>query len=125
MVASASAIPARVCAARGHFIAAYAAACSSQLIVVGSRAAQDVGSPVPVIDDTGLLVSYFFAASLRCQASSVVGVTGKTPAQRPRGMKCASAANQARSPGSYRTRPTGRRSTAFSCRSTSSSASFT
>jgi transcriptional regulator GlxA family with amidase domain len=54
MVASVSAIPARVCAAaRGHFIAAYAAACSSQLIVVGSRAAQDVGSPVPVIDHTG------------------------------------------------------------------------
>ena len=29
-----------------------------------------------------LLVSYFLAASLRCQASSVAGVTGKTPAQR-------------------------------------------
>ena len=26
-----------------------------------------------------LLVSYLLAASLRCQASSVVGVTGKTP----------------------------------------------
>ena len=33
-----------------------------------------------------LLVSYFLAASLRCQASSVAGVTGKTPAQRRRGM---------------------------------------
>ena len=29
-----------------------------------------------------LLVSYFLAASLRCQASSVAGVTGKTSAQR-------------------------------------------
>ena len=32
-----------------------------------------------------LLMSYFFAASLRCQASSVAGVTGKTPVQRLRG----------------------------------------
>ncbi len=32
-----------------------------------------------------LLVSYFFAASLRCQASSVAGVTGKTSAQCLRG----------------------------------------
>ena len=32
-----------------------------------------------------LLVSYFFAASLRCQASRVAGVTGKTSAQRLRG----------------------------------------
>ena len=32
-----------------------------------------------------LLVSYFFATSLRCQASSVAGVTGKTSAQRLRG----------------------------------------
>ena len=32
-----------------------------------------------------LLVPYFPAASLRCQASSVAGVTGKTSAQRPRG----------------------------------------
>jgi hypothetical protein len=48
MVASASAIPARVCAAaRGHFIAAQAAACSSQLVVAGARGAQDAGSPVP------------------------------------------------------------------------------
>ena len=31
------------------------------------------------------LVSYFFAASLRCQASSVADVTGKMPAQHPRG----------------------------------------
>lgn len=30
------------------------------------------------------LVSYFRAASLRCQASSVAGVTGKTSAQRRR-----------------------------------------
>ena len=72
---------------------------------------------------TPLLVSYFFAASLRCQASSVAGVTGKTPVQRLRGMSRVSAANQARSAGSYRIRLVWRRSTAFSCRSTSSSAS--
>ena len=71
-----------------------------------------------------LLMLYFFAASLRCQASSVAGVTGKTSAQRLRGTSRASAANQARSADSYRTRPACRRSTAFSCRSTSSSASF-
>jgi hypothetical protein len=71
-----------------------------------------------------LLVPYFPAASLRCQASSVAGVTGRTSAQRPRGTSRASAANQARSAGSYRTRPACRRSTAFSCRSISSSASF-
>jgi len=71
-----------------------------------------------------LLVSYFRAASLRCQASSVAGVTGKTSAQRLRGMNRVSAANQARSAGSYRTRPAFRRSTAFWCRSTSNSAFF-
>ena len=71
-----------------------------------------------------LLVSYFRAASLRCQASSVAGVTGKTSAQRRRGMNRVSAANQTRSPGSYRIRPGFRRSTAFSCRSTSNSAFF-
>jgi hypothetical protein len=49
-----------------------------------------------------LPVSYFLAASLRCQASSVAGVTGKTSAQRLRGISRASAANQARSAGSYR-----------------------
>ena len=47
-----------------------------------------------------LLVSYFFAASLRCQASSVAGVTGKTSAQRLQGMSRASAANHTRSAGS-------------------------
>ena len=47
-----------------------------------------------------LLVSYFFAASLRCQARSVAGVTGKTSAQRLRGMSRASAASQTRSAGS-------------------------
>ena len=71
-----------------------------------------------------LLVSYFLATSLRCQASSAAGVTGKTSAQRLRGTSRASAANQARSSGPYRTRPTCRRRTAFSCRSTSTSASF-
>jgi hypothetical protein len=63
-----------------------------------------------------LLVSYFFATSLRCQASSVAGVTGKTSAQRLRGTSRASATSQARSAGSYRTRPACRRRTAFSCR---------
>ena len=43
-----------------------------------------------------LLVSYVFAASLRCQASSVAGVTGKTSAPRRRGTSRGSAANQAR-----------------------------
>ena len=42
----------------------------------------------------------------------------------PRRMNRVSAANQARSPGSYRIRPAFRRSTAFSCRSTSNSAFF-
>ena len=46
-----------------------------------------------------LLVSYFLAASLRFQASSVAGVTGKTSAQRLRGTSRASAASQARSAG--------------------------
>jgi hypothetical protein len=71
-----------------------------------------------------LLVSYFRAASLRCQASSVAGVTGKTSAQRRRGMNRMSAANQVRSAGSYRIWPAFRRSTAFWCRSTSNSAFF-
>jgi hypothetical protein len=52
------------------------------------------------------------------------GRHGKTSAQRRRGMNRVSAANQARSAGSYRTRPACRRSTAFSCRSTSNSAPF-
>ncbi len=47
-----------------------------------------------------LLVPYLFAASLRCQASSVAGVTGKTSAQRLRGMNRASPASQTRSAGS-------------------------
>ncbi len=71
-----------------------------------------------------LLVSYLPAASLRCQASSVAGVTGKTSLQHPRGTSRASAASQARSAGSYRTRATCRRSTAFSWRRTSNSASL-
>jgi hypothetical protein len=71
-----------------------------------------------------LLVSYFLAASLRCQASRVAGVTGKMPAQCTRGISCASAANHTLSAGSYRIRPACRRSTVFSCRSTSSSASL-
>ena len=71
-----------------------------------------------------LLVSYFFAASLRCQASNVGGVTGKISVQRLRGTSRASAANHTRSVGSYRTRPVWRRSTAFSRRSTSNSVAF-
>ena len=47
-----------------------------------------------------LLVSYLLAASLRCQASSVAGVTGKTSVQRLRGRSQASAANHTRSAGS-------------------------
>jgi hypothetical protein len=41
-----------------------------------------------------MLVSYFFAASLRCQASSVAG---KTSAQRLRGMSRATEVNHTRS----------------------------
>ena len=44
-----------------------------------------------------LLVSDFFAASLRCQARSVAGATGKASAQRLRGMSRASTASQIRS----------------------------
>ena len=46
------------------------------------------------------------------------------PGQQRRGMNRVSAVNEARSPGSYRIRPAFRRSTAFSCRSASSSAFF-
>ncbi|HUY52751.1 MAG TPA: hypothetical protein VMV92_44800 [Streptosporangiaceae bacterium] len=52
-----------------------------------------------------LLVSYFFAASLRGQARSVAGQTGKTSVQRLPGVSRASAANYTRSAGSYHTRP--------------------
>jgi hypothetical protein len=45
------------------------------------------------------LVSYCLAASLRCQARSVAGVTGNTSAQRRRDIIRASEANQARSCG--------------------------
>jgi hypothetical protein len=38
-----------------------------------------------------LLVSYFLAVSPRCQASRAAGVTGKTPAQRSRGISRVSA----------------------------------
>jgi len=47
-----------------------------------------------------LLVSYFFAASLQCQASNVAGVTGKTSLQQARGMSRASAASHTRPAGS-------------------------
>jgi hypothetical protein len=70
------------------------------------------------------LVSYLLAVNLRCQASSVAGVTGKISVQHWRGSSRASAASHTRSAGSYRIWPACRRSTAFSCRTTSSSASF-
>jgi len=44
-------------------------------------------------------VSYLLAASLRCQASSVAGVTGKTSVRCRRGSSRASAANHTRSAG--------------------------
>jgi hypothetical protein len=47
-----------------------------------------------------LLVPYFFAASLRCPASNVAGVIGKTSLQRVRGVSPASAASHTRSAGS-------------------------
>ena len=56
-------------------------------------------------------------------AASLAG-RGKMSVQRLRGMSRASAVNQTRLAGSYRTRVAWRRSTAFSCRSISSSASF-
>jgi hypothetical protein len=71
-----------------------------------------------------LLVSYFLAVSPRCQAMSVEGVTGNTSTQRRRETIRASAANQARSAWSYRTRPACRRSTAFLCRSTSAAVAW-
>ena len=71
-----------------------------------------------------LLVPYLAAASLRGQASSVAGVTGKISVRRLRGRSRARAANHNRSAGAGRTWLTGRRSTVFSCRSTSSSAVF-
>jgi hypothetical protein len=84
MVASASAIPARVyAAARGHFIAAYAAACSSQLIVVGSRAAQDVSSPVPVIDHTGRCQLIAAATLAELTAPDVVVIGGSLSEEDP------------------------------------------
>jgi hypothetical protein len=52
------------------------------------------------------------------------GRDGEDIGPAPRGMSRASAANDTRSVGSSRTRPAWRGSTAFSCRSTSSSASF-
>ena len=64
-------------------------------------------------------MSYLLAASLRCQASSVAGVTGKISAQRLRGMSRASAANHTRSAGPSRTRVAWRRAPRCSCRSTS------
>ena len=68
-----------------------------------------------------LLASYFIVISLRCQASSVAGVTGKISGQPPGEGPC-----QCREPHPVSRvvpdRLRWRRSTAFSCRSTSSSA---
>jgi hypothetical protein len=77
------------------------------------------GLSVGALACAALLVFYLFAASLRCQASSVAGVTGKTSAQCLRSTSRTRTANQARSACSYRTRPTCRRRTAFSSTSTS------
>ena len=61
----------------------------------------------------------------RCHASRVAGVTGNTCAHRRRGISEDSAASHSRSAGLYRTGAVScLRCTAFSCRSTSSSASF-
>jgi hypothetical protein len=66
--------------------------------------------------------SHLRATSRRCQASSVAEVTGNTSPHRSRGISRDSAASHSRSAAWYRTRPIWRRSTAFSCRSTKSSA---
>lgn len=72
-----------------------------------------------------LLESHLLAINLRCHPSNVPGVTGNTCAHRHRGIREDSAANHSRSAGSYRTGPEScLRSTAFSCRRTSSSASL-
>jgi len=81
-----------------------------QQILTGLQAGADAAGLITW--DPGLrrlLVPYLFAASLRCQPSSVAGVTGKMAVQRLRGRSRASAANHIRSAGSYRTRPTLRR----------------
>ena len=87
------------------------------------------GGPGDALDRGGrpgrrVLVSYFHAVSRRCRARSVAGCHREDPGPLPPRDEPASAANQARSAGSYRIRPAFRRNTAFSCRSTSNSASF-
>ena len=52
-----------------------------------------------------VLVDQAVEDGFRCRASSIAGVTGKTSLQRLRGMSRASAETQARSAGSYSTRP--------------------
>ena len=71
-----------------------------------------------------LLMSYLLAASPAVSGQECRWRDGEDFGPAPRGMRRASAANHTRSAGSYRIRPAWRRSTAFSCRSTSSSASF-
>jgi hypothetical protein len=77
------------------------------LVVEGAGAGRGIqggeGLGVEGVDEP--VVVHEAAASLRCQASSVAGVTGRVSAQDLRGMSRASAANQALWAGSYRTRP--------------------
>jgi hypothetical protein len=82
---------------------------------------------------TGLSAGGRTCAACSCRMSSRLGCDArpaaggchrKTPVQRLRGMSRASGASQTRSAGSDRTRLAWRRSTTFSCRSTSSSAFF-
>ena len=81
--------PGRACAARRR-----ADARGSHDLIDGGRRDRDAKSGQFAVD---LLASLFPTAHLRCQASSVAGVTGKIPAQRPRGSRCASAASHTRS----------------------------
>lgn len=62
----------------------------------------------------------FLAASLRCQASSVMGATGRLPPA-PARDELRERGEPGRSAGSCCTRPAFRRSTTFSCRSASNS----
>jgi hypothetical protein len=86
----------------------------------------DFGDLVPLENTIRPVTCGFSTGQAVCMYSlrSVTGVTGKTSAQRLRDTSPDSAANLTRSTGSYPTRPTCRRSTAFSWRSTSSSAAL-
>jgi hypothetical protein len=82
-------------------------------VAVGGRAVPGVCGVVPLAP-----------TSRRCQARIVAGVTERTSAQRRRGTRRDRAASHTRSAGVSCTRATCRRSTAFSCRKTNSSASL-